>query len=273
MVIEGIEYKYLIESFGDLIYDGLNSSNDRLLRGIQTFDVSTFSHLEGIESVLSVMFALTVDGKIEADDLERRLKDDKDYYEKTGTLEKMKERLKRKKNGEIPFFFIKNACSGLKSVVKNLFLLKEHGYIEIIGKDIDNSFLKLTSKWEKFIEDTIKRGYEAEIYGSSISRMIASGILQKGFRLIFPIASALMIAEKSKGELKLEKFKQLFEDSELKYRHFTNVIERDQKKPKDIQLIHHLGDKKVIFNTASIYAIKQWINLAEKLKLKIGRTI
>lgn len=273
MEIEGIEYNYLIKSFDNLIYDGLDSSNDRLLRGVQSFDVSTFSHLEGIESILSVMFALTVDGKIEAEDLARRLKDDKEYYEKTGILEKMEERLTRKKSGEIPFFFIRNACSGLRNVVKNLFLLQEHGYIEIIGKDIENSYLKLTLIWDKFIEDTIKRGYEADIYGSSISKMIASGILLKGFRLIFPIASALMEAEKSKGEMKLEEFKQLFEENELKYRHFTNLIERDQKKPKDIKLIHHLGENKIIFNTASIYAMKQWINLAEELKLEEEREL
>jgi len=271
--INDIDYTFFIESFSELVYNSLDKNNDRLLRGIQSFDVSTFSHLEGIESILSVMFALTVDGRIEAKDLERHLKEDKDYYIETGTFEKMNERLNRKKDGEVPFFFIRNACSGLKNVIKNLFLLREEGYIEIIGEKIDSSFLKLTPIWDKFINDTIKLGYESDIFGSSMSRMIASAILQKGFRLLYPIISALLSADKNGGELKLDDFKKKFEENGLEYRHFTNAIERDQKKPKDIKLIQYLGEKRVIFNTASIYTIKQWLNLAEKLKLEEERKL
>lgn len=268
MEIEDVNSKYFIESFSELIHGGLEKGDDRLLRGVQTFDFSTFSHLEGIESILSVMFALTIDGRIEADDLERRLIEDKKYYEEMGTLEKMEERLRRKKNGEIPFFFIKNACSGLKNVVRNLYLLEEEGYIEILGDDIENSFLKLSDIWNEFIDYTIKQGYESNVYGSSISRMIASAILQKGFRLIIPIISALFIADKNKGEILIEDLKELFEENNLEFRHFTNVIERIQKKPKDIKLIRHKSENKIIFNRASIYTVKQWLDLAEQLKLK-----
>lgn len=273
MEVNDIPYKYFIKSFSELIYTGLDEGDDRLLRGIQTLDISTFSHLEGIESILSVMFALTVDGMIEAIDLEHRLIEDRKHYEELGTLEKMEDRLKRKKNGEIPFFFIKNACSGLKNVVKNIFLLKEEGYIEIIGEELENSFLKLSPIWKQFIDYTIKHGSESDIYGSSISRMIASAILQKGFRLLNPIISTLLISDKNGGKIQIDKLKNLFEERNLKFRHFSNVIERDQKKPKDIKLIHHKGEKRIIFNTASIYTVKQWLNLAEKLKLEEERKL
>lgn len=268
MEIEGVEYKYYIDSFSDVIHSGFEQGDIRLLRGIQTFDVSTYSHLEGIESILSVLFALTTDGKIEANDLEHRLKVDKDRYTQLGILERMEKRLKRKKDGEIPFFFIRNACSGLKNVIKNIFLLKEEGYIEVIGDGLDNSHLKLSSIWDNFIQNTIMVGYESNIFGSSISRMIASSIFKRGFRILKPIISVLFLAEKNGGEVFINIFKQLFEQHGLEYRHFSNCIERDQKKPKDIKLIHYMDKRRVIFNTASIYTAKKWLVLAEELQLR-----
>jgi len=268
MSIESVEYQFFIDSFSRLIRDGLKNGDNRLLRGVQTFDLSTYSHLEGIESIISVMFALTVDGRIEAKDLERRLQQDKNFYEKTGTYDKMVERLKKKKNGEIQFYLVKNACSGLKNVIRNLFLLQEEEYIEIIGDDIDKSYVKLSTIWDDFLEYTVKQGYESEIYGSSISRMIAAGVLKRGFRLISPIIKALLESEKNKGELDLSKFQKLFEDTNLEFRHFSNVLERDQKKPKDIKLIHHKTEKSIRFNRASLYTVKKWLNLAEELKVE-----
>ncbi len=273
MKINDVEYEYFINSFAELIYDGFIDGDNRLLRGVQTFDLSTYSHLEGIESIISVMFALTIDARIEAKDLERLLTNDKEYYEETGTYEKMIERLNKKKNGEIQFFLIKNACSGLKNVIKNLFLLQEEGYIEIIGDEIENAKLKLSTIWDDYLDYVIKQGFESEVYGSSISRMIASALLKKGFRLIHPITKALLKSEKNSGEMNPSDFQKLFEDDDLEYRHFTNVIERDQKKPKDIKLIHHKSDSKIIFNKASLYAAKKWLTLVEELKLEEERKI
>jgi len=273
MKINDIEYEYFVDSFAELIYNGFNGGDNRLLRGIQSFDVSTYSYLEGIESIISVMFALTVDGKIEARDLERRLRQDKDYYEKTGIYEKMLERLNKKKNGEIQFFLIKNACSGLKNVIKNLFLLHEEGYLEIIGDDIENSNLKLSSIWDDFLDYAVKQGYESEIYGSSISRMIASGLLKKGFRLTHFIIKSLLESEKNGNEIKPSEFQQIFEEDNLEYRHLTNVIERDQKKPKEIKLIHLKTDSRIIFNKASLYSVKKWLSLAKELKLEKERKL
>jgi hypothetical protein len=268
-----IEYEYFIDSFAELIKDGFINGDNRLLRGIQTFDISTYSHLEGIESIISVMFTLTIDARIEAKDLERRLQQDKEYYEEIGTYEKMIERLNKKKNGEIQFFLIKNACSGLKNVIKSIFLLQEEGYIEIIGDEIEQSYLKLSSIWDDFIEYTVKQGYESEIYGSSISRMIASALLKKGFRLIRPIVKALLDSETNGGEINPNKFQKLFEENYLEYRHFTNLIERDQKKPKDIKLIHYRSDSRILFNKASLYSVKKWLNLAKELKIKEEREL
>lgn len=273
MKINDIDYEYFINSFAELIHEGFTNGDNRLLRGIQTFDISTFSHLEGIESIISVMFALTIDAKIEARDLERLLTQDKQHYEEIGTYDKMMERLKKKKNGEIQFFLIKNACSGLRNVIKSLFLLQEEGYIEIIGEEIEKSYLILSSIWDEFIDYSVKQGYESELYGSSISRMIASALLKKGFRLIHPIVKAILKSEKDGGEMKPKEFQKLFEEGDLEYRHYTNVIERDQKKPKDIKLIHHKSDSKIIFNKSSLYTVKKWLSVAGELKLKEERKV
>jgi hypothetical protein len=250
------------ETLLDLIKDAMRNNDFDLVRGIQSFDVSVWTGLHGVEEIISTLLALTIymmgGMKKEAEELRRKLRENEDHYKKLGTYDALKKRLERLEGRWIYLPTLKASCRGLKNLLRQLIILRDMGFIEIEGTDFEHANIRLSPLWDRVIEEIANRGYETHVFGSAIGRMIALGIEGKGFRQLKPIFMALNTAEKNNNEISMDELRKKYQLANLPYRHLAGMIKRDNKKHADIRLFAYYNDKRAVFMPHAIRAYVMW---------------
>lgn len=251
------------ETLLELIKDAMRNNDFDLIRGIQSFDVSVWTGLQGVENIISTLLSLTVDMSVnarrEAAELRRRLRENEERYRILGTYDAIMRRIERLEGRWIYMPILRASCRGLKNLLRNLIILRDHEFIEIDGEDFETANVRLSpSLWSRIIEEVSSRGYETHVFGSAIGKMIALGIEGRGFRQLKPIFLALQAAEQNNGEVSTEELRRKYQVVNLPYRHLANMIKRDNKKHADIRLLAYYDDRRAVFMPHTIRAYREW---------------
>lgn len=246
----------------DVICNAMKEEEYDILKGIQTFDLSPWMGLRGVEIILTVIVDLSVASNPFRFDLDYETER---LYNEFGIYDRIKKRFELEKEGKISFGILKYALGDLSNKKEKLEQLASKGFIKIdpSGKIFaDDCKISLTKIWDPFIREIISNEVRLKFFISSLGKMIALGIGEKGIRFIKPIIIALNRAENNNREISLQEFFEIYVEAGLPYYYFPISIRTDEKKHESIRLIGFQDREKIIFNKHSIVALQAWRNAA-----------
>ena len=253
-----------LKTICDVIYEAMKNEDYELLRGIQSFDISPWMGLRGIELILSVMVDLTISSK-RINKINEKEK--KELWE-LGLYNKIRESFDVKKAGKISYAVLRSALGGIKDKPHRLFKLENAGLIKIEKKNrrrlMDDSLISLTSIWDPIIEVIEQNETDLKVFISALGKMIALGIEEKGIHYLKPVIIAINKAEQNSNEIKIDEFFDIYVENGYPYYYFTISLKTDEKKSENIRLIEFISDDKIIFTKHSINAFKVWRKAAIK---------
>ena len=225
-------FKCQIEALGPVIRQALEVNDVELLRGLEAFDVTLWTHVHGAESIISVLVGKT---------LERLNPSSKDF----DRVEKI----------IINPYELRRALRGLSrtritSFVAGLieFGLVNENYDPETGKFLGYS---LSPIWNATIYDMRERGKEVYVFASAIGRLLGLSLLGQGVSSFRPVMVALSHAEKNDGKVSVDEMRRIYVGSEggrLAERKFYELTRRDSKKDPEIRLIASNDGETIIFN-------------------------
>ena len=255
----------------DVICEAMENQDYEILRGIQSFDLSPWMGLRGVEIIITVIVDLTIASNPFRFNLDS---DVEQTYKELGIYDRIKERFDLESEGKIPYEILRYILGELKNKRNKLEGLAEKGLINIepSGKIVsDNCLISLTEIWNPLLERIINDEIEPRLFISSLGKMVALGVGEKGIRFIKPIINALNRSENNDGEILLEDFLNIYLDMGLPYYYFPISIRTDEKKSEAIRLIAYKNNEKVIFNRHSIRALQEWRRAARNYVLETRR--
>jgi len=255
----------------NVICEAMENQNYEILRGIQSFDLSPWMGLRGVEVIITVIVDLTIASNPFRFNLDS---DAEQTYNELGIYDKIKERIDLEREGRIPYGVLRYILGELKSKRNKLESLTENGLLNIepSGKILsDNCLISLTEIWNPLLQRIINGELEPRVFISSLGKMIALGVGEKGIRFIKPIIVALNRAENNDAEILLEDFLNIYLDMGLPYYYFPISIRTDEKKSEAIRLIAYKNNEKIIFNRHSIRALQEWRRAARNYVVETRR--
>ena len=247
----------------DVIYNAMEEREYDILKGIQSFDLSPWMGLRGVEAILTVI----VDFSIASNPFRFNLDyEAEQQYNEFGIYDLIRKRFELEKEGKISYGVLKFALGDLRKKKEKLEKLAANGFIEIEPTDkiiTDDCKISLTKIWDPFIQEIIRNEVTIKFFISSIGKMIALGIGEQGITFIKPIIRALNFAEKNKNQISLQKFFELYVDEGMPYYYFPISMRTDEKKHESIRLIEFQDRKSITFQKNSINALKEWRTAAQ----------
>lgn len=256
----------------EVICDAMRSGDFEILRGIQSFDLSPWMGLRGVEVIVTVLVDLT----IAANPFRFRLDSEaEETYNELGIYDIIREKFDLEREGKIPYSVLRYLLGDLKKRRQKLSKLASFGLVSIEPPDQpinDNSLIYLTEIWDPLLEMIINDESELRIFISSLGKMLALGVGERGIRFIKPIIIAINRAESNDNEITLEDFLNIYLDSGLPYYYFPISIRTDEKKSKAIRLIGYKNNEKVIFNIHSVRALQIWRTAAQDYLNRLRRS-
>jgi len=255
----------------NVICEAMENQDYEILRGIQSFDLSPWMGLRGVEVIITVIVDLTIASNPFRFNLDN---DVEQTYNELGIYDKIKERFDLESEGRIPYGVLRYILGELKSKRNKLEGLAEKGLLNIepSGKILsDNCLISLTEIWNPLLQRIINDELEPRVFISSLGKMIALGVGEKGIRFIKPIINALNRAENNDAEILLEDFLNIYLDMGLPYYYFPISIRTDEKKSETIRLIAYKNNEKIIFNRHSIRALQEWRRVARNYVVETRR--
>ena len=255
-------FKAYVKTICHVIYEAMQDENYDILRGLQSFDLSPWIGLRGVQAIISVIVDLAIaSNPFKYGFKERYGEEDKEL----GIYDRIKERFDLEKEGKITYLTLRHALGGISKKRWRLMKLAELGLIKIepSGVITDESIIYLTKLWNPFIEMIIKDEIEIKVFVGSLGKMIALGIEEKGIRFLKPIIRGLNRASENEHfEIPFEDFFELYIESGLAYYYLPLFIKSDETKRDDIKLIAYYDKEKIAFNRHSIRAMERWRDAA-----------
>lgn len=251
----------------NVICQAMEDNNYEILRGLQSFDLSPWMGLRGIELMVTVI----VDLSIASNPFRFGLDENSDEL---GLYDKIRKRFHLEKEGKISYGVLRYALGGLSDKITRLNKLAQKGLIEIgptTSITSDQSLISLTKLWNPFLETVIRDEVEMKFFISSLGKMVALGVEEKGIRFFKPIIRALNSAENNNSEISMDDFLNYYIETGLPYYYFPISIRTDEKKSESIRLIAFKDNKRILFNEHSIKALQVWRTAARNYLLE--RTI
>jgi hypothetical protein len=257
----------------NVIRNAMEQEEYEILKGIQSFDLSPWMGLRGIEIILSVIVDLSI--------ASNPFKFDLDYeterqYNEFGIYDRIRSRFNLEKEGKISYGVLKYALGDLTNKKEKLEGLASKGFIEIepTGRIFaDDCKIALTEIWDPFIQEIISNEVRLKFFISSLGKMIALGIGEKGIRFIKPIIIALNRSESNNGEISLQEFFEIYIDAGLPYYYFPISLRTDEKKHESIRLIDFQDRDKIIFKRHSLNGLQIWRTAAQSYLSEQRRSI
>ena len=179
-------YNAHVKTICDVIYEAMQDGDYEILRGLQSFDLSPWIGLRGVQAIIAVIVDLSIASNPFKYGLEER---NGERDKELGIYDHIKKRFDIEKEGKITYLRLRHALGSLSKKRWRLLKLAEIGLIEIEppGGITDESIISLTKLWNPFIEMIIKDEIEIKVFVSSLGKMIALGIEEKGIRFLKPI--------------------------------------------------------------------------------------
>ncbi len=255
----------------DVICEAMRSEDFEILRGIQSFDLSPWMGLRGVEVIVTVLVDLTIASNPFRFNLDSKAEE---IYNKFGIYDIIRKKFELETEGKIPYSILRYLLGDLKKKQQKLSKLASFGLVNIEPADQpigDNSLISLTEIWEPLLEMIINDELELKLFISSLGKMLAIGVGEKGIRFIKPIIIAINRAESNENEISLEEFLNIYLDMGLPYYYFPISIRTDEKKSKIIRLIAYKNNEKVIFNIHSVRALQIWRTAAQNYLIEQRR--
>ncbi len=252
----------------DVIYNAMNDGDYDILRGIQSFDLSPWMGLRGIEVILTVIVDLSIASNPFRFDLDYETEQ---QYNEFGIYDRIRKRFELEKEGKISFGTLKFALGDLNNKKEKLEKLAEKGFIKIepTGEIFANDCkISLTKIWDEFIQEIISNEVRLKFFVSSLGKMIALGIGERGIRFIKPIIIALNRAQSNSNEISLQDFFDIYVEAGFPYYYFPISIRTDEKKHESIRLIDFKNREKILFKKHSINALQIWRTAASNYLLE-----
>jgi len=250
------------ETMLDIILDLLERNDLDLLRGIQTFDSALdYPGVMGMEAIMTVLFNESINAPAEAKQIREDLATKGTEIYTMGMYETLEKRAERLEKGLVPFSRVTSALKGLRSAVEDLYMLQKLGLIEVerMESEMEPTHIRLSDIWNGAIEDIIRQGREATIFGSAMGRILSVAIHKKGFTSLIPLIHAYLLADRQGGELGTQQFlERCCPRVRRPYRFFTNLLERDKKKVDDIKAFTFNDGTRMIMNPAGVRTVKEW---------------
>lgn len=256
----------------DVICEAMRNVDFEILRGIQSFDLSPWMGLRGVEVMVTVLVDLTIASNPFRFNLDSEAEE---TYNEFGVYDIIRERFELEKEGKIPYSVLRYLLGNLKKKREKLSKLASFGLVKIEPPDqpiSDNSLISLTEIWDPLLEMIINDELELRVFISSLGKMLALGVGEQGIRFIKPVIIAINRAESNDNEISLEEFLNIYLDMGLPYYYFPISIRTDEKKSEIIRLIGYKNNEKVIFNTHSVRALQVWRTAAQNYLLKQRRS-
>jgi len=257
-------------ALNELILNALETADFDLLRGIQAFsEVTRWTHIAGMESIINTLFEKTMEMHRQAQDLQTRLTENEAHYRELGAYDSMAKRLEKLSEKKIPFFEMKNICADLSAhaFLENINFLEEHGFIETDRKgDWDVASMWLPRRyWGELIWESIPIGKESSIFTSALATMIAHASQKETLSIIKATVNALN--SHSDGNIAREEFEQYFRMKGISIRKLYNFIERDAYKADDIKAFSSDDGRVLTFSRGILLANQRWIERAQQIAL------
>lgn len=262
-----------IKTVCDIICKAMEDEDFEILRGIQSFDLSPWIGLRGIQAIISVIVDLCVASNPFRYGFEKRYGMDS---KELGIYDKVKERFDLEKEGKITFGVLRYALGTLSNKMQRLQKLAEKGLIKIepSGGITDDTIISLSKIWDPFIEIMIKNEIDMKIFVGSLGKMIALGLEEKGIRFLKPIIRAVNRAsENVENEIPFDDFFDLYIDSGLPYYYLTLFIRSDERKNENIRLVAYRDNERIIFNKHAIRAFEIWRTVAQNYLLERRKSL
>jgi len=255
----------------DVICDAMRSGDLEILRGIQSFDLSPWMGLRGVEIMVTVLVDLTI-----ASNPFRFYPESiaEETYNELGIYDIIRERFDLESEGKIPYSILRYLLGDLTDKRQKLSILASFGLVSIEPADQpieDRSLISLTDIWDPLLEMIINDELELRIFISSLGKMLALGVGERGIRFIKPIILAINRAESNENEISLEDFLNIYLENGFPYYYFPISIRTDEKKSESIRLIGYKNNEKVIFNTHSVRALQVWRTAAQEYLIQQRR--
>lgn len=265
-------WEYHPQALSDLILEALEKEDRELLRGLQCFSEATeWAGIQGMEKIVNTLFEKSLEKRKEAEEYKNRLVVNGNHYEEIGVYEALERRVNNLMKMEIPFLELKQACQLTKNqFLENLNMLEKNGFIETNRTRYwDSSVMWLPKRyWEWVVEDVFRSGKSADIFISSLSKMIAYASKNKTIKTLQVIVNVLN--KHKDGEITLTEFGEAYAEKRLPYGAMANFIERDSKKAEDIRAITSRDENKLFFNREMLRANEMWRERAWELHRKLG---
>lgn len=256
----------------EVICNAMRSGDFEILRGIQSFDLSPWMGLRGVEVIVTVLVDLTIASnpfrfypESEAEET----------YNELGIYDIIREKFDLESKGKISYSILRYLLGDLKKRRQKLSKLASFGLVSIEPADQpirDNSLISLTDIWDPLLETIINDELELRIFISSLGKMLALGIGERGIRFIKPIIIAINRAETNENEITLEDFLDIYLENGFPYYYFAISIRTDEKKSEMIRLIGYKNNEKVIFNAHSVRALQLWRTAARDYLNQLKRS-
>jgi len=255
----------------EVICDAMRSGDFEILRGIQSFDLSPWMGLRGVEIIVTVLADLTI-----ASNPFRFFPESEaeEKYNELGIYDIIRKKFDLESEGKFPYSILRYLLGDLKKRRQKLSILASYGLVSIEPADQpigDNSLISLTELWDTLLGTIINEELELRIFISSLGKMLALGVGERGIRFIKPIIIAINRAETNDNEITLEDFLDIYLENGFPYYYFPISIRTDEKKSEMIRLIGYKNNEKVIFNTHSVRALQVWRTAAQKYLIQQRR--
>ncbi len=256
----------------DVICDAMRSGDFEILRGIQSFDLSPWMGLRGVEIIVTVLVDLTIASNPFRFFPESEVEE---TYNELGIYDIIREKFDLESGGKFPYSILRYLLGDLKKRRQKLSKLASFGLVSIEPTDQpirDSSLISLTDIWDPLLEMIINDELELRVFVSSLGKMLALGVGERGIRFIKPIIIAINRAESNDNEISLEGFLNIYLDMGLPYYYFPISIRTDEKKSEIIRLIGYKNNEKVIFNPHSVRALQVWRTAAQDYLNRLRRS-
>lgn len=251
----------------EMITDALKEGNIEKLEGIQCFESAVdYTGIQGMESLINALIVETKQGYHEAKEIRKELATNWNECYARGETDRKQKEIDYLEKGYISIATIDNACNGLRRYLPMLDWLQSKGLIggfAEYGGALTHLFLP-KDLWGKILDKIMIEGSENEIFGSAMGKMLALAHSNRGFRSIVPLILGCNKAN-SKGEISSDVFlEECCTAISRPHRFYANMMERDNKKNKNIKAIIFSGDGVLLLNPNAVHVVKEWRRLAEQ---------
>jgi hypothetical protein len=255
--------KCQIHGLADVVYDALNSADDELIRGLQSFSVSLWSWTIAGAAIMSYVVRRTVEERKKK--IERR----REVEEKNIQLDP-EERIRLYDDRIwISFQELRHSHKNIntvKVIIKGL-EVRPSPFIEVSDEnppgyehDPRGVFVSLTPVWNLMLERLERNEKETNIFSESIGKLLTLSILRDmkyaccGVRSYKPIALLASKVPDDKTEITMDEIHEIYDGIKLPRGTFYQMMSYDGQKDPGIRLIKANTGKGILLTRHAIRA-------------------